>query len=506
MAFLKNPRLQKNLDAIRNLNHWTYRVPGLTSWTIILGFLGMIIWAPNIALEIARLVGFYTLFRIGWIVLFYLVGLIKVLNIERRGMPARFLDTSIFHLVVIPNYKEPLRVLEKTLGSLSQNACARTQMVVVLAMEGRDEMAESVATTLAQRFSDQFLQIIVTYHPANLPEEIPAKAANQTWAVRHAKAELVDQLGMDIQKMIVTTCDADSTFHPAYFDELARLFAADDHPHNRIWHAPVMLDSNLWEVPVTIRLLTYFLNAGQLSELTNPLSFAMPISTYSLSLKLVDEIGYWDPVVISDDYHMYLRCMFALRGNLKLISIFLPVHGETVNGETRWQAWTNYYKQKVRHSWGSEDTAYIIQQWNQNPGTPFLSKITRLSKMFFDHNLPAFLPVIFFMGTGLAIYLRGEPILTIAVNYAFPPIVLISNGFSVFTTIVLWLVEHWRCSRKFARWKPGILVGELATWILVPFVSLVLICIPILHAQTKMLFASPLVFARTPKGLKYEAP
>ena len=31
----------------------------------------------------------------------------------------------------------------------------------------------------------------------------------------------------------------------------------------------------------------------------------------ALSLQLAVQAGYWDPHVISEDYHMYLKCFFA---------------------------------------------------------------------------------------------------------------------------------------------------------------------------------------------------
>ena len=473
----------------------------MITWVIVFGFVLLMFVAPNAALEIARIVGFYALFRVGWLVFFYLIGVEKILRTEREISSAKpAVAPKIHHLAIIPNYKEPAEVLAKTLDAISKSHGARDRMTVVLAMEAADSAAEKTAAELVKNFSNRFTRVLVTYHPANLPGEVPGKAANETWAGRKAKTELVDRLGIDINSIIVTSCDADSIFHPEYFNELERMFTSEPHPDHCIWQAPVMFDSNIWNVPSTIRLLTYFINAAQLSELTSPLSFAMPISSYSLSLKLIDEVGYWDPVVIPDDYHMYLRCMFALNGNLRLVPIFLPIRGETVNGQTRWQAWKTYYKQKVRHSWGSQDTAYILQQWNKNPGTPFGSKFSRLSKMFFDHNFTAFLPVIIILGTGLAIYLKGEPILTLAANYVFPPVVLISNGITVLTTLMLWLVEHWRCARTKDDWSPVVLLIELVTWAIMPFASVILLGIPILHAQTKMMLGSPLVFARTPKG------
>jgi cellulose synthase/poly-beta-1,6-N-acetylglucosamine synthase-like glycosyltransferase len=505
LAIVENLRRFRNLDAKKDISHWTFRIPGLITWSILIGFVLMMLFVPNSALEIARMVGFYALLRIGWMVFFYFVGLVRILREERRIRANPPSESNVHHLVIIPNYQEPAEVLAKTLDSLSRARCASQHMTVVLAMEAKDPLAEKCAAVLVQQFSNRFAHMIVTFHPANLPGEVPGKAANQTWAAFKARTQLVDQLKMDINRIIVTSSDADTSFHPAYFDVLGEQFSAEANPHNRIWQPPIMFDSNIWKVPIIIRLMTYYINAIQLSELTNPLSFAMPISSYSLSFRLAEEVGYWDPLVISDDYHMFLRCMFARRGDLKLLPIFLPASGETVGGENLFKALKNFYNQQVRHAWGVEDTAYILQQWNKNPGTPFGKKVSRLFKSFFDHNIVAMMTMIIFLGTGLAIFLRGEPILTIAGNYAFPPVVLVSNGISVFTTIMMWIAEHWRCAKVKGNWRPIVFLIELVTWAVMPFFSMALIGMPYLHAETKMLVGSPLVFARTPKGLEYES-
>lgn len=493
-----------NLDAELDINHWSYRVPGLVTWFIVIGFLALWHWTPTAALEVARIVGFIALFRLVWIIVSYLVGVTKLTRAQKEIKTSNHPVADVHHIVIIPNYKEPIDVLGRTLDALAKGVCAPIHMTVVLAMEATDTSANETAEQLIKQYHGQFKHIWVTYHPANLPGEVPGKAANQAWAARYAKISLVDRLGIDINKITVTSCDADSIFHPAYFDELGRLFAAEVHPHNCIWQPPILFESNIWRVPSSIRLITYFVNCAQLAELANPLAFAMPISSYSMSLRMADEVGYWDPAVVSEDYHMYLRCMFARRGDLKLVPIFLPTCGETVSGENRWTAWKNFYNQQVRHAWGSQDTAYLLQQWGRNPHTPFFSKFSRILKMFLDHNFIAILPVIIIGGSYLSIFLKGEFILTIAINYAFPLIVLISNGLSFLATMVMWMVEHWRCAKSAEDWRPIVVLSELVTWTVMPVLSLMLVGLPILHAQTKMLIGSPLVYARTPKGLEYD--
>ena len=41
--------------------------------------------------------------------------------------------------------------------------------------------------------------------------------------------------------------------------------------------------------------------------MANPLHYKLPFAVYSLALDLAVEAKYWDPAVIPEDWHMFLR-------------------------------------------------------------------------------------------------------------------------------------------------------------------------------------------------------
>jgi len=65
------------------------------------------------------------------------------------------------------------------------------------------------------------------------------KSANQAWAARWIKRKLVDQLGYNIDHIVVTTMDADTLWHEDYFEALTYLFATNPDRHLRFWQAPI---------------------------------------------------------------------------------------------------------------------------------------------------------------------------------------------------------------------------------------------------------------------------
>ena len=496
-----------SLDVVRDLRHFGYKIPGMSTWLVFVTLVIGAVLAPNAALVVLQLIGFYLMLRIALVVIFYPVSLIRSRRWEARarlaaqdGTSLAGAASSVHHVVIIPNYKEPIAILVRTLRALAVQENAQQQLTVVLAMEESDKESAARAHRLQDQFGDQFAHFLVTYHPAGLPNEVAGKGSNENWAARRAKEELVDRLGLPIENMTLTSCDADSVFNPYYFATLARLFVADPERHRRFWQAPLRFDNNIWQLTAPLRLLTFFMNATLGSELADPLTIDLPLSTYSLSFKLADEAGYWDGAVISEDWHMFLRCLFATGGKVSLRPIFLPTSSDAAIGDTPRQSVMNTYRQRLRHAWGAQDVGYILQQWRRSPQTPFAVKLLYLSKVVHDH--------VILTTSGLVVGAVSLLLLTLhgASNIAQPgplrslvSVATVGNLIVGVGMVAVGLSEHLLCRRRSPGWRPTALLGDICMWPLLPFISLGIAGMPVLHAQAKLLFASPLIYVATPK-------
>ncbi|HVC31251.1 MAG TPA: hypothetical protein VND24_08695, partial [Steroidobacteraceae bacterium] len=216
---------------------------------------------------------------------------------------------DVRHIVIIPNYKETIEILRRTLRSLAVQDVA-AQLVVVLAMEEREAGAEAKADMLEREFAGSFAALCSTFHPAGLPGEVVGKSSNESWAARAAKRLLVDEQGHDIRQLTISSCDADTVFHPHYFSCLTYKFATHPQRYRRFWQSPILLNNNIWEVPAPLRVGSALSGVHILSNLVKRDRMIFPQSTYSLSLKMADDAGYWDEDVIPEDWHMFLKCFF----------------------------------------------------------------------------------------------------------------------------------------------------------------------------------------------------
>ena len=510
MEMTKKQQMARDLAAKVDPGSFGYRLPGIQTWLILIAYFALIIISPHTGLVVSQIIAIYLLFRFTMVAFFYLISLDRIRRTQKRLRTGAVTDgltpeqlakySKIHHVVIFPNYKEPFEVLSRSLDALVNQSIDRQQLTVVMAMEEAEPEAHEKGQLLAEKYSQYFANFLLSFHPAHMPNEIPGKAANQSWAARQVKREILDSMGIALEDVTVSSCDADSELDPNYFAEFTREFVTCNHPENFIWQTPIFFDHNIWQTPGSVRLLTFFNNAVQVSELSNPIAMAFPLSTYSLSFQLLVDVDYWDPIVISDDWHMFLRCFFAKDGDMKLRSIFLPTVGEPFLGETLWKTWVMVYKTRVRHAWGAGDMVYMLQQWRKQTRTPFLQKVGRFTTVWHDNMVFSLGGVITVVGTLLSIILDHNPVITYP-PFPVPYVIPALNVLGGLGLVTIWLVERIRCNNKKYSWRFGVILGEIGSWIIFPVITFALSGIPALHAHSKMLFGGSLTFERTPKGI-----
>lgn len=138
-----------------------------------------------------------------------------------------------------------------------------------------------------------------------------------------------------------------------------------------LYAAPIIFDRNADKVPALVRVADILWCAAGMSGLYSGSTTAPPTSVYSLPLVLVDRVGGWDcdNESIGEDLHMYLKCFFALNGNLTCRTVLSPVSQSNVTAGGHGKGYKGAladiqarYKQAMRHMWGALDTGYALRQ------------------------------------------------------------------------------------------------------------------------------------------------
>ncbi|KAI0385848.1 glycosyl transferase family group 2-domain-containing protein [Hypomontagnella monticulosa] len=285
----------------------------------------------------------------------------------------------VIHAIVIPNYKEEVDSLRETLDVLASHPQARDSYDVYLAMEQREHNVEMKAMSLIQEFVKKFRSIDFTLHPSDIPGESPGKGSNMAWAARKLSEKYPNTMRKDV---IVTGIDADSHLSCNYFTLLTGMHTSyEDTASTTLYAAPILFDRNAHAVPAIVRVADILWAGAGLSGLYRGSTIAPPTSVYSLPLVLVDRVGGWDcdSEAIGEDLHMYLKCFFALNGNLTVRTIMSPVSQSNVKGDGGeglkglYNDMNARYKQALRHMWGALDSGYalrkVVELWQERKHT-----------------------------------------------------------------------------------------------------------------------------------------
>ena len=91
-----------------------------------------------------------------------------------------------------------------------------SEVTMVVSFEERTPELKRKQGKLCEMFGQRFREIFFTIHPFGTEGEIPGKCSNANCGIRTAMAHLKrrDPNGFNPDSIVVTTCDADSKFHP----------------------------------------------------------------------------------------------------------------------------------------------------------------------------------------------------------------------------------------------------------------------------------------------------
>lgn len=136
-----------------------------------------------------------------------------------------------------------------------------------------------------------------------------------------------------------------------------------------IYVPPLIFDRNSHQVPLFVRTADIMWAAAGISSLYLGSKVCIPTSVYSLPMTMAESVGGWDTgaVAIGEDMHMYLKCFFAVSGNLEPKVVYAAASQSNISSNragikgylSTLQA---RYKQALRHMWGSLDTGFAIRE------------------------------------------------------------------------------------------------------------------------------------------------
>jgi len=364
-------------------------LPGLTAWMIILFPLWGSLFVPTFLAYSILFFDVYWFYKSFHLVVTAYIANKKIRHAESQDWhekAKRFSDVNkMHHVLIIPNYKERADKIRVTLEALTQQSFPRKHLHVILAMEEREEEAKERAAILIKEFKDIFGSIFATYHP-DVPGEVKGKSSNEAFAGRAAYQKLFVDGNLDIDFATISSVDADSIFHKEYFSYLTCKFLGDHKRYNKFWQSATVYYNNIWKVPAPIRIISFFGSLWRTALLVQG-DRLVTNATYSLSFKLLRDIDFWDVDVIPEDYRVFFKAFFRMKGELWTEPIFLRTSMDAALSVGYVNSLKNKYTQERRWSWGVSDDPLYLKWWLTVPGVPFFRKTGIVFNVLLDHIL-----------------------------------------------------------------------------------------------------------------------
>jgi len=415
---------------------------------------------------------------------------------------------DIYHLIVLPRYKEPLAVVGATFQAIVNSTYPKDRMIVVLATEERTiESGQKVAQAIKKEFADKFYRFLITVHPQDIVGELAGKGSNTTWAARQVKKGIIDPLKIPYQNIIVSCFDIDTQVFPQYFSCLTYHYLTAKKPTRSSYQPIPIYNNNIWQAPCISRVVATSGTFWQMMQQQRPERLST-FSSQSISFKALVDVDFWPTNMVSEDSRIFWQNLLFYHGDYRTIPLYYPVSMDANLAPNFLKTAANIYRQQRRWGWGVENIPFLFFGFYKDARAK-ISKIPWLKKLrwtwiqlegFWSWATNALL--IFLLGW-LPLFLGGQKFNITLLSYNLPRItrtlmtiaMIGLVGSAIYSTLLLpRRPKEYRLLK--ALFKS---LGMIVQWLLLPFTILLFGCLPGLDSQTRLMLGKYMGFWVTPK-------
>ena len=402
---------------------------------------------------------------------------------------------DITHCALIPTYTEQYEVLQATVAALAGQSYPDHLKVCAIITRTTDTDGWANVERLRGEFGHRFRAFIHIKDPL-LPGIVVGKSAAMSYAGPVLRRHC-DELGLDPERTLVTDLDSDFRLHPQYFAYITWNFLQSDAPLTSIWQPVPVFLNNLWRVPAAVRVMATVATQWQMFLHQHPDRLVM-FSSYTMPMRLLSDVGYWDSDVIPEDSRFFWKAFFHCGAQLHVRPAFLPVFGDAPRSRDYASTHASQYNQIRRWAWGATDVPYVAVRMLSHDEIPRRLRARRFRYLIFNHLTWATLPLLLLFG--------GLLPTQIDLDYSLSPtatvLSLVAAGILTVTllnTLVLISVDRAMCPRppEWSWWHRRYVEIQL---FLSPVVGVALSVIPALEAQTRLMFGAYIEYKVTEKG------
>ncbi|MBI2452937.1 MAG: glycosyltransferase family 2 protein, partial [Parcubacteria group bacterium] len=260
--------------------------------------------------------------------------------------------------------------------SFVQAAYPKDRFMVVLAVEGRGGEEElRKAELLRKEFQNSFFRFLVAVHPASLPGEIAGKGANEAWAARKAREELIDPSKIPHEQIVVSSFDADTAVPNQFFACLAFHYLTCKDPGRTSFQPIPLFLNNIWQASPLSRIFSFSATFWMTINQERPEKL-ITFSSHSMSFRALVDVGYRLCNVVSDDSRIFWQCLLRYDGEYRVQPIFYPVYMDAITAPSFIRTLGAMYRQQRRWAYGASEIPYALFGFWKNRTIPFKKKFS----------------------------------------------------------------------------------------------------------------------------------
>lgn len=393
---------------------------------------------------------------------------------------------NIYHLVILPMYKEPYEVVEESFRALSKINYPKEKLIVVLATEKRaGEDAQATARKIEKEFGWHFFQFITTAHPDCLSGEISGKGSNESWAARETQKIIIDRLHIPYENILVSVFDIDTQIFPDYFGILTYNFLTCPFPQHSSFQPVPLFVNNIFQAPSFARVISFSATFWHIIQQSRPHRLTT-FSSHSMPFKALTEVGFWNKNIVSEDSQIFWQCYVHYNGDWRVVPIHYPLSMDANAAPTFWQTIVNQYKQQRRWAWGGcENIPYILKNFRSNKKISFKKKFVWAFNYIEGFHSWATNTLIIFLLGWLPVIIGGTEFRFSLLSYNLPRItsyIMDLSMIGIITSAVLSIIilpplPGWFKKRHY--------ILYFFQWILMPLTMIFFGAFPALDAQTR---------------------
>ena len=479
--------------------------PGFLSWGTLLSLLALSYFKPVWVAYFLIAFNVYWLLRVVYLAIHLLAAYRKLKSNVKINWRAKCEAINswedIIHLIILPNYMESLGVMRSCFKALISDGYPTHKMIVVFGIEDREgEQARQKAMEIQREFGGKFRNFLITAH-IDSDGELKGKGANQAWAAREVKKEIIDKENLDYDKIIVSVFDIDTCVIPGYFSCLTHKFLTVEKPHRASYQPVPVYHNNLWQAPFFARTTAISNTFWQMMQQIRQERLAT-YSSHAMSWRALVEIDFWSTNMVSEDSRIFWHCLTFYHGDYRVEPLNFPVSMDVCMDTSKLKTLKNLYKQQRRWGWGVENIPYVIFNFIKDKSKKF-----RLRKKLFYvfmqiegfHSWATNALIIAVIGW-MPMILGGDKFNATVLSSNLPQVTRVLMTMAMIGMVVSAIISTLLLPKRPPQYGIFKTAKMILQWAFLPLTIVFFGAIPGLEAQTRLMIGKYMGFLVTPKS------